>query len=421
MLKGRSSLRRWFDVGGTPEKDLDERIARVSEAFLRSEKPERTMDDADLAKSFGYFDIPEEGVGLENYFSLLGRVIEHSIRVSSPSFIGHMTSALPYFVRPISRLLTALNQNLVKVETAKTLTPYEREALAMMHRLAFGCSEEFYSAHIQDSSSTLGIATSGGTLANITGLWIARNRTLRNDHGSVDVAGMRAAERLAPGRPVIIGSRLMHYSLEKAVDLLGIGTDGFIRVPVDGENRVRIADVQDAIRGCRDRGDRLIALIGIAGTTDAGSIDPLDELADLAKEAGCHFHVDAAWGGPLLFSNKYRDRLRGIERADSVTIDGHKQLYLPMGLGLVLLRDPRAAKAIEKQAQYIIRDGSPDLGRRALEGSRPGMTLYLHAGLHLLGREGYGRLVDEGLGKGHDVCKPGTRGGPSSSSSRNLK
>jgi glutamate decarboxylase len=157
--------------------------------------------------------------------------------------------------------------------------------------------------------------------------------------------------------------------------------------------------LREAALAQKAQGHCVTAIIGVAGTTDSGTIDDLDGLADVAAEIGAHFHVDAAWGGPLLFSEKYRGLLRGIERADSVTIDGHKQLYLPMGIGTVLIRDPKKAEVIEKQSPYIIRAGSPDLGRRALEGSRPGMALYLHAALHVLGREGYEYLVEEGVRK----------------------
>jgi glutamate decarboxylase len=80
-----------------------------------------------------------------------------------------------------------------------------------------------------------------------------------------------------------------------------------------------------------------------------------------------------------------------------VTIDGHKQMYLPMGTGMLLLRDPSAARFIEKHARYIVRPGSVDLGRRSLEGSRSAGALFLHAALHVIGREGYGLLIDEGM------------------------
>ncbi len=99
---------------------------------------------------------------------------------------------------------------------------------------------------------------------------------------------------------------------------------------------------------------------------------------------------------PLL-AEQHRGLLAGIEQADTVTIDGHKQLYLPMGTGVVLMKNPSLARAIEKSANYIVRAGSRDLGRRAVEGSRPATSLYLHAALHLIGQRGYEALIDAGI------------------------
>jgi glutamate decarboxylase len=123
----------------------------------------------------------------------------------------------------------------------------------------------------------------------------------------------------------------------------------------------------------------------------------LPALADLALELDCHLHVDAAWGGPTLFSDRHRHLLAGIERADSVTIDAHKQLYVPMGAGMVVFRDPTALTAIEHHANYILRYGSKDLGSHTLEGSRPGKAMLVHAGLSIIGRKGYELLIDLGI------------------------
>jgi glutamate/tyrosine decarboxylase-like PLP-dependent enzyme len=112
-----------------------------------------------------------------------------------------------------------------------------------------------------------------------------------------------------------------------------------------------------------------------------------------------HLHVDAAWGGPVLFSERHRSKLAGIELADSVTIDGHKQLYLPVGLGTVLFRDPELARSIEKVANYVARGPSRDLGKRTLEGSRPALSLYVHAALAIIGRRGFEWLIDQGIDK----------------------
>lgn len=373
------------------------------EAFVRAAVVSSGVELDELSTRFSSLDIPPEPVSSASYFEYLREdVISHTVNVASPHYIGHMTSSLPAFVRPLGRLLTTLNQNLVKIETSKALTPYEREALAMMHRLVFGEGDAFYAGSIQAPDRTLGIMTSGGTLANVTALWVARNASLGPNRSFVGVE----REGLAPAlrhygfqRAVVIGSSLMHYSLEKAADLLGIGTSGLVRVPVTSDGRVVMSALREAVANAEARRELVLSVVGIAGTTDSGAIDPLHEIAELTSAARVHLHVDAAWGGPLLFSARQRTRLSGLERADSVTIDGHKQLYLPMGIGMVLFKDPEQARAIEKQAAYIIRAGSADLGRRALEGSRPGMALFLHAALHILGRSGYAHLIDEGIAK----------------------
>jgi glutamate decarboxylase len=272
----------------------------------------------------------------------------------------------------------------------------------MMHRLVYGCQADFYARHAGDCESTLGVVTSGGTLANLTALWCARNAALGpcGDFRGVEQEGLPAALRAYGYREaVVIGPESMHYSFTKAAGLLGLGEQGLLRVPTDGRGRMDMRALRGTVAACQARGARILALVGVAGSTDAGAIDPLAELAEVARAAKVHFHVDAAWGGPLLFSSKQRVRLAGIERADSVTIDGHKQMYLPLGIGLLLLRDPHAARAIEKHAHYLSRPGSADLGRRSLEGSRPGTSLFLHAGLHVLGRAGYAALIEESIRK----------------------
>lgn len=122
-------------------------------------------------------------------------------------------------------------------------------------------------------------------------------------------------------------------------------------------------------------------------------------MAKICQKYGCHFHVDAAWGGATLMSNKYRYLLDGVELADSVTIDAHKQLYIPMGAGMVLFKDPNAMKSIEHHAQYILRKGSKDLGSHTLEGSRSGMAMLVYASMHIISRPGYELLINQSIEK----------------------
>ena len=395
------------------EQFLDARVSRIIRDFLGNDRVCSGVDFGELSHAFQRSEIGDSGVAPLAYLDALDdRVIVHATNTASPYFIGHMTSALPSFVRPLSRLVAALNQNVVKVETARSFTPFEREALAMLHRLVFDRDHAFYQAHIQARDSTLGAITGGGTTANLMALWIARNTALgpRDDFPGAERAGLAAAlVHHGYRRAVLVGSTLMHYSLDKSAAILGLGMDGVIRLPVNERGAVDPAVAREAITACRERGDCVLALIGVAGATDCGAVDPLNELSDVARETGTHFHVDAAWGGPVLFSNQHRHLLQGIERADSVTLDGHKQLYLPMGIGMLLLRDPHAARVIEKQAKYIIRADSADIGRRTVEGSRPSMAMLLHAALGILGRSGYQHLIDEGIRKARHLAEQVSR------------
>jgi putative pyridoxal-dependent aspartate 1-decarboxylase len=394
-----SDLERPFDPAGlfgdrTLERQLDDEVSAWLGAFHASSATTSALSfDALVAAGDG--EPAREPRDPLAYLRALGdRLVPHAFNTGAARYVGHMTAGLPSFARPISRLIVGLHQNTVKIETAKSATVIEREALAQLHAAVFSAPAAFYRTHAHARDSTLGIATSGGTAANITALWIARNRAL----GGVEHDGLAAALAAAGhGRAVVIGSSLMHYSLDKAADLLGFGRRQLIRLPADRAGRLAPERAAAAIADHRARGDAVLALVGIAGTTECGSIDPLAALAEVAAQAGTAFHVDAAWAGPLVLSERHRAKLAGIDRADSVTIDGHKQLYLPMGLGMVLLRDPLAAAAIEKQAAYIIRAASADLGRRSLEGSRPAASVLLHAGLQLLGRAGYAALLDRGI------------------------
>jgi glutamate/tyrosine decarboxylase-like PLP-dependent enzyme len=128
--------------------------------------------------------------------------------------------------------------------------------------------------------------------------------------------------------------------------------------------------------------------VGIAGTTETGNIDPLDEMGDLARKRAPSIHVDACWGGSALLLDEYRPLLKGIEKADSVSIDAHKLLYCPMSMGIVVFRNEKDLHAIKQTSQYVIRRNSVDMGRFTVEGSRPFSSLKAWASLKIIGREG---------------------------------
>jgi len=360
----------------------------------------------ELQSKFGDSKIPQGIIcdknSINNYFSEIKRnVIDKSTRVSSPNMVGHMTSALPFFHRPLSKLITSLNQNVVKVETSATMTFLERETLSKLHRAFYNESNDFYEKFLNTTDGTFGCITSGGTIANLTAMWVARNNAFpkTDDFEGIEKEGVISALRYYGYNDMaIVGSELMHYSFKKAADILGMGLKNIYTIPVDSDYKMRIDLLIEKLEELKLKKIKVIALVGIACTTEVGSIDKLDILADLAKKYGALFHVDGAWGGSFIMSEKYRPLLKGIEKADTITIDGHKLLYTPMGCGIVLFKSPLLpTTTIRKVASYVIRAESMDHGKTTLEGSRPANVLYLHASLNLLGRNGLSQLLDIGV------------------------
>lgn len=332
---------------------------------------------------------------------LIDDIAPLAVNVSSPYFIGHMTSAIPFFMVHLKTIVTALNQNMVKLETSKVLSVLEKQLLAKIHRMIYRKDRSFYEAHVQNPYTNLGCFTEDGTIANITALWVARNSLLSSDKNApgIEEAGVHAAfQARGIERCVVLVSKLGHYSLKKAGGVLGIGNRNIVSVCTDTDNRIDLKDLKDKIRAIRKApGSRILAVVGIAGTTETGTIDPLPELGEICAENGIHLHIDAAWGGPTLLSNKYAHLLKGIELADSVIVDGHKQFYMPMTLGMVFFKNPEAMQNIAYHANYVIRPGSVDMGIKSLSGSREANSLILDSALKIMGSKGYALLVEHGI------------------------
>jgi glutamate decarboxylase len=407
--KTKENLMKLFKECEINEENVQQYIDSIIKEFYKpspSIYAANTDTVKELQSKFGDSSIPKGIVcdksNIKNYFSeIKTNVIDKSTRVSSPNMVGHMTSALPFFHRPLSKLITSLNQNVVKVETSATMTFLERETLSKLHRAFYNNTDEFYEKYLSTTEGTFGCVTSGGTIANLTAMWVARNNAFpkTEDFEGIEKEGVISAlSYYGYNNMAIVGSELMHYSFKKAADILGMGLKNIYTIPVDSDYKMRIDLLIEKLEELKQKKIKVIAIVGIACTTEVGSIDKLDILADIAKKYGALFHVDGAWGGSFIMSNKYRHLLKGIEKADTITIDGHKLLYTPMGCGIVLFKSPLLpTTTIRKVASYVIRAGSMDHGKTTLEGSRPANVLYLHASLNLLGENGLSQLLDIGV------------------------
>jgi len=339
---------------------------------------------------------------LENVISdIINHIAPRAVNVASPYFVGHMTSAIPFFMVHLKAIVTALNQNVIKLETSKVLSVLEKQVLAKIHRLIYKKDEAFYQAHVQSVDTSLGTFTTGGTTANITALWLARNRffnAISREKGVEEYGMVEAMQARGLDRAVILVSKRGHFSLKKAAGILGLGNRNVLPMDVDKDQRIDMKKLEESIKKLKSQGRTgIIAVVGIAGATETGTVDPLDDMADLCLGYDIHFHVDAAWGGPVLLSERYAYLLKGIERADSVAMDGHKQFYMPMTCGMVYFRDPGAMDLVAYHSNYVNREGSVDLGIKSLEGSREANALILDSSLKIMGSRGYALMIDHGI------------------------
>jgi len=394
-------LKKLFIMPDSPDKFIEfghELLEMIHDFFKEKGGIHSSISLPELSRIFNQTAIPEDPHLIKDVLSeIKEKIIAHSVKVANPYYIGHMTSAIPYFMILLEMIIAALNQNQVKIETAKASSFVERELVAWFHRLIFNRSDAFYERNVQNPRVALGNATADGTISNLTAFLVAREKAFPPDgeFPGVRIAGMeRGLHHYGYSRGVLLVSSRGHYSIQKAANLLGLGEDNVLAIPVDGNNRMDVRRLAQKVKSLRkEKGTRIVAIVGIAGTTETGSVDPLDEMGDLAREAGTHFHVDACWGGSALLVDEYRPLLKGIEKADSVSVDAHKLLYCPMAMGLVLFENERDLNAIKQSSQYVIRRNSVDMGRFTLEGSRPFDALKPWAALKILGRDGYRLLL----------------------------
>jgi glutamate/tyrosine decarboxylase-like PLP-dependent enzyme len=233
--------------------------------------------------------------------------------------------------------------------------------------------------------------TSGGSEANYTALICALTRA----HPRFAVDGARAFA----GQPMFYVSRESHRSWVKIAHQAGIGRSAARLVATDGRGRLSAAALAQAIAQDRAAGQVPFLVVASAGTTNAGMIDPLQACADLAAQHALWYHVDAAWGGALIASERLRGVIAGLERADSATIDAHKWFATTMGCGMYLARDPATlTTAFQVAASYMpSHELALDPYMNSLQWSRRFLGLRLFLSLAAAGWAGHAAHIERAV------------------------
>ena len=248
-----------------------------------------------------------------------------------------------------------------------------------------------------------GLLVSGGSAAALTALAVARHAACARRGWDVRARGLQSGEL---PRLVVYKGAEGHGCNQKAVELLGIGSDSLRTVPGDAALRMR-ADALDRILAEDAAAGRIpMAVVASAGTVNSGAIDPLDEIADVCARRGVWLHVDGAYGAPAILLDEFRPALQALARADSIAIDPHKWMYVPVDAGLVLVRDAQAMRdAFSLVPPYLRTDadecgvqGPPWLSEYGMEQTRPFRALKVWMAMRHFGVEGYRALI------AHDVA-----------------
>ncbi len=265
---------------------------------------------------------------------------------------------------------------------------------------------EWFKQLLAFPATSTGVLVSGASTAALTALAVARHSAFARHGRDVRAEGVAAAGREGrPLRPVVYRSAEGHGCHQKAVELLGHGHANLRIVPTDAALRMMPAALDAMLTADAGAGHVPMAVIASAGTVNTGAIDPLDVIADVCARHHVWLHVDAAYGGPAMLTSAYRASLAPIARADSVAVDPHKWLYVPVDAGLVLVRDAQAMRdAFSLVPPYLRTDddrhgvqGPPWLSEYSTEQTRPFRALKVWAALRYFGTDGYRALIEHDL------------------------
>jgi len=344
----------------------------------------RVTPEATVAQLEKLFDepLPEQGISIEEILARFRNdIAPNAMGVPNPRYFGQFNpTPLPIGVWA-DALASMLNQNAGAWRNGPTSAMIEARVMRWLCDL------------LDYGPQSFGTLASGGSEANLIALKCARDAVA----ASIKDRGVRTA----PGDLVIYASEQCHYSIDKSADILGLGREGLRKIATDDRFHIAIDSLRDAIAHDREAGRVPCCIVGLAGTTSMGVIDPLESLAAVARENDCWYHVDAAYGGTLAFSPKHKHRLHGIELADSITFDPHKWMFVPFACGATLVRDGGRVlrDAFDMTPEYLSEDrGGADVEfdffRYGQMGTRRFNSLKLWMAIKFMGREGYAKTVE---------------------------
>jgi glutamate/tyrosine decarboxylase-like PLP-dependent enzyme len=346
------------------------------------QRPAWQKPPEDIMKSLRQ-PVPMEGQDIrEVYAEFMTKVLPYNLGNVHPRFWAWVQGGGTPVGMMADMLASGMNSNLAIGD----------QAPVYIERQVLDWSKELFGFPLEAG----GILTSGASMANITALVVARNQF----SASIKRSGLQDQG----GILTIYGSAETHNCLIKGVEAIGIGSDHFRQVPVDGNFMIRTDLLKKMIAADRRKGYQPMCIVGNAGTVNTAAVDDLEALADIARQEKCWFHVDGAFGAIPNILPEWKPRLKGLEHADSLSFDFHKWLYMNYEVGCVLIRDGAAHReAFSAPASYLLTHergmaaGPEPFATYGLELSRGFKALKVWMLLKEHGIEKYSRMVRQNL------------------------
>lgn len=337
-----------------------------------SRSRDKVIDFIAPDQSYAYWEAASFS-DMETFFKT---VMERSIQLEHPRYMGHQVSA-PAPLAALASLQGALLNSGGAV--------YEMSAAAStIEKLVIDRLKPFFGLDQGD-----GIMTSGGTIANITALLCARNVNT-NDVAWTQSQGQKYA---------FMVSEEAHYCIERAIRMMGWGDTGIIKVPVDTQYRMQCQELPALLQKSKDENIQVLGVVGSAPTTSTGMYDDLEAIGAFCQQHHLWYHIDAAHGGPAVFSKKYKHLMSGCAYADSITVDAHKMMMTPSLTTMLFFKESRNSyRTFAQQAHYLWSDNEAEwfnYGKRTMECTKLMMSTRLYALMVAYGMEVFEVYLDQ--------------------------
>ena len=341
--------------------------------------------------------LPEHGLGWDKVFELTKeKVLPNLLRTPSTEYMPHLHG--PSLLETLSSelIISTFNQSMDSWDQSPVATEIEVETIRHLCKL-YG----------YDETKADGVFTSGGSQSNQTAIILARD-WFCNEILKYDVKKYGLNEKCSKLR--MYTSEISHFSMEKSAHILGLGYQSVVKVPVDSRKKMDVSALRSLIDADVKAGNIPFLIVGTVGTTDFGSIDPLEELNKIACEHNMCLHADAAYGSGVIMSENYRDRVSALSLCDSITVDFHKMFLMPISCSAVLLKDGSTFDALTIHAEYLNReedeeDGYTNLVDKSLQTTRRFDALKVWMSFQTRGRDGWSKLIETSMGNAQYLYK----------------